>query len=76
MRASQIREELHQYIDNADDRLINLMYAMVHADMVESDYQLSDGHKKLLDQRLAAHETKPSSGSSWKDVKSRVKNQL
>ena len=76
MGATQIREELHQYIDHADDRLINLMYAMVHADMVEKDYQLSDEHKKLLDQRLAAHEANPSSGSSWEDVRLRIKDQL
>jgi putative addiction module component (TIGR02574 family) len=76
MGAIQIREELHQYIDIADDRLINLMYAMVQADMLESDYKLSDEHKLLLDKRLVAHEANPSSGSTWEEVQSRIKNQL
>ncbi len=71
-----MREELHEYIDNADDRLINLMYAMVQADMKEADHQLTAENKKILDSRLAAHEANPSSGASWEEVKSRVESQL
>ncbi len=76
MGTPQIRELLHEYINKADERLINLMYAMVQADMKEDDYELSATHKKFLDKRLAAHKTNPSSGSSWEDVKDRVKSQL
>ena len=53
MGATQIREELHQYIDHADDRLINLMYAMVHADMGESNNELREQEEdELLTQSL------------------------
>ena len=76
MGAVKIREELHQYIDNADDRLINLMYALVQADMTEEDYHPSDEHKKILDSRILAHDANPSSGSSWKEAKARIKSQL
>lgn len=72
----RIREELHKYIDNADDRLINLMYAMVQADMTEVDYQLTTEHKETLDKKLAAHEGNTSSGSTWEEVKFRVESQL
>jgi predicted transcriptional regulator len=51
MGATQIREELHQYIDHADDRLINLMYAMIHADMGESNDELRE-EDELLTQSL------------------------
>ena len=71
-----IRELLHEYINKADERLINLMYAMVQADMKEDDYELSDAHKKILDERIAAHKAKPSSGSSWDEVKTRIRSQL
>jgi putative addiction module component (TIGR02574 family) len=60
----------------ADERLINLMYAMVQADMDEDDYGLSAAHKEILDERIAAHEANPSSGSGWNDVKTRIINQL
>jgi len=76
MGTPQIKELLHDYINKADERLINLMYAMVQADMKEEDYELSARHKKILDERLMAHEANPSSGSSWKDVKDRIKSQL
>ena len=52
------------------------MYAMVQADMKEDDYELSDAHKKILDERIAAHKAKPSSGSSWDEVKTRIRSQL
>ena len=76
MGTSQIRELLHEYINKADERLINLMYAMVQADMNEDDYELSATHKKVLDKRLAAHKANPSSGSNWEDAKDRISSQL
>ena len=76
MATPQIRELLHEYINKADERLINLMYAMVQADMKEDDYELSTAHKKILDERIAAHEANPSSGSGWKEVKTRIRSQL
>ena len=76
MGTSQIRELLHEYINKADERLINLMYAMVQADMNEDDYELSATHKKEWDKRLAAHKANPSSGSDWEDAKDRISSQL
>lgn len=32
MGAAQIREELHQFIEHADERILNLMYGMMKAD--------------------------------------------
>jgi hypothetical protein len=33
MGAAQIREELHQFINHADERILNLIYGMMKADM-------------------------------------------
>ncbi|WP_152520456.1 addiction module protein [Cyclobacterium qasimii] len=30
----------------------------------------------MLDERIAAHKANPSSGSSWEEVKARIKSQL
>ncbi len=76
MSITQIREELHEFIDKADTRLLNVIYAMIQADMTEADYQLSDAHKAILDQRIAAHELNPSEGRSWEDLKSDIKRRL
>ncbi len=76
MSSTELRQELHEYIDNADDRLINLMYALVQADMKESNYQLTDEHMQVLDQRLKKHVENPDSGSNWKEAKARISSQL
>ena len=47
MGASQIREELHQFIDHADERILNLIYGMMKADM-QKDAALEESIDKAL----------------------------
>jgi len=54
----------------------NNMYDMVQADMKEEDYQLSEEHKKILDERLASNASDPPSGSKCEEVKSWIKDQI
>lgn len=42
----------------------------------EETLGLSDETKQLLDDRLATHEDNPIEGSSWEEVKSRIRNQF
>ena len=36
--------------------------------------ELSDEHKRILDEELAAYEKDPNSGSSWEEVKNRIRS--
>ena len=74
MSTSQIREKLHDYIDSADDRFLNIIYAMVQADL--ENFSIHKEHKDILDDRLADHEKNPTQGSSWDDVKNRIRKSL
>lgn len=76
MNTIQLREELHEFINKADDRLLNLMYALIRADIKEEQYELSEAQKQLLEERLAAHEANPTSGSTWEEVKARIQKKL
>ncbi|HYX08354.1 MAG TPA: addiction module protein [Bacteroidales bacterium] len=38
--------------------------------------ELTDEVKELLDNRIEAHKNNPGEGSSWADVKVRIKNQF
>ena len=76
MGTVKLREEIHQYIDKADDRIIQLIYGMVQADLTQEDYELSEAHKRILDERLETHKSNPSTGSNWKEVKARISNHL
>ena len=42
----------------------------------EDKQKLSDETKYLLDERLEAHKEKPDEGSTWEEVKDRIKNQI
>lgn len=75
MGLSQIREELHQFINHADERMLNLIYGMMKADSQDGDLSLNDAQKKILDERLEIHKSSPQEGSTWNDVKNRIKKQ-
>jgi hypothetical protein len=76
MTTVDLREEIHHYIDRADDRILQVIYGMVQADLTEEDYELSKAHKQILDERLEAHKSNVTSGSGWKEVKARISEQL
>jgi predicted transcriptional regulator len=60
MVAAQMREELHQFINNADERILNLMYGMMKAD-IKKDEALEASIEKGLEQsrkgKVRPHET-------------------
>lgn len=60
MGAAQIREELHQFINSADERMLNLMYGMMKADL-QNDKALEASIDKALQQskkgEVRPHET-------------------
>jgi putative addiction module component (TIGR02574 family) len=76
MSTAQIRELLYAYINKADERFINLVYAIVQTDSNEDNYELSAENRKISDERMAAHKANSSAGSSWEEVKTRIKKQL
>ena len=56
MSTKQIRKHLHEYIDNADERLLRLVYGMFQADAREGDWwndlpsDLKDSIDRSIDQ--------------------------
>ena len=70
MSTRLIREELHEYINKADTRLLNLIYAMVQADLPEDSF-ITPEERIELDKRIARHEKGESESYSWEEVKSR-----
>lgn len=76
MSTIEIKEHLHEYIDQADERMLKLLYAMAQADLEEREFQLSGAQIKILDERIASHKADPEAGSSWADVKARIKGTL
>ena len=72
MVSTAIREELHSYINRADDRILHLLYAMVQAD-ISDNYALTPEEREEIDKRIANHQSGKSRSSTWEEVKSRLR---
>jgi len=62
-----IREELQEYIKNADERFLKLVYGMMQAD--RSDGLLNESECEELDRRVDRHKQGKSRSYSWQEVK-------
>jgi hypothetical protein len=76
METEEIRKQIHGYIDKADDRFVNLVHAMMVADLEETGFELSDENERILDERLKLHIQDPDSGSTMEEAFTRINKQL
>ena len=74
MGAAQIREELHQFINSADERVLNLIYGMMKAD--SEKVILTTGQQEDLDKRIARHKKGESKSLSWKEAKAQIEKRV
>lgn len=69
MGAAQIREELHQFINHADERVLNLIYGMMKAD---SEGLLTAEQQEDLDKRIACHRKGESKSFNWSEARVQI----
>jgi hypothetical protein len=69
MGAVQIREQLHQFIDYADERVLKLMYGMMKAD---SEDLLTAAQQTDLDDRIAHHKRGESKSHSRSEIRAPI----
>lgn len=73
MDATRVRQKIHEYVDNADERFLTLVNGMIEADLSQ-DYELSEEQQQELDKRLEKYEAGKMNFSSWDTVKNRIRN--
>jgi len=74
MATADLKKSVQDYIDNADERLLKLIKVLVETYQEgETDYEISEEHKKILDQRLADHKADPETGKDWTELKSELR---
>ena len=75
---AQLRTEVKNILDHADERVIRMVYAMLEADEAtkskEKEYSLSPEQMNLLKERMESYERGTMSFSPWSDVKDRIVN--
>lgn len=70
MKTIELRNKWRKTIDTVDDRFIRMIEALYQSYSNEdTSYNISDEHKKILDQRIENHKTNPTHGRNWNDVK-------
>ena len=77
MSTAEIRADLLNIFKNTkDERFLKMIYALTREYNQEKNVELSQAHKKILDERLVSHQQNPDAGSSWDEVRSRIEKQL
>jgi hypothetical protein len=67
MSTAQIRQQLHDYIDLAEDKKLKAIYTLIEADIPEG-YKFSTEQKKELDKRLSELENGIGRTYTWEEV--------
>ena len=67
MRTTQIRQQLHDYIDSAEDKKLKAIYTLLEDDLSD-DYQLSIAQKEELDKRYNDHQNGVGRTYSWDET--------
>lgn len=73
MNTSDIKKELHQYIEDADDNLLQTIYDILRVADKNDDFEISDEHKRILDERLKQYYANPTDVLTWEEVKAKYK---
>jgi Putative addiction module component len=70
MEAIQIKEELHQFIELADERVLNLIYGMMKAD--KPSVTLTMAQQEDLDKRIARHKSGETKSYTWAEARAMI----
>lgn len=71
MQASNIRQKLHHYVDNGDEKLLKLMYVIAkeYNDDDDYEYEFTDEELAIFQERKVKRENGESKIYSWEEAK-------
>ena len=70
MGTAQIREELHQFIDRADERILNQIHGMMKS--ASENTILTERQQKDLDMRVDRHKRGESKSYTWSEARAQI----
>ncbi len=68
MSLTEIREQLHKYIDQADDKKVKAIYTMVADDIQHTDIWSDESFVYELEKRVSEIDTGAVKGHTWEEV--------
>ncbi len=74
----ELRKETKRYIDQADERAVRMIYAMLKSDAENEreQFELTTEQEAILNERMERYEKGEMKFSSWDDVKSRIMSKV
>ncbi|MBS1685205.1 MAG: hypothetical protein JSS76_10635 [Bacteroidetes bacterium] len=72
MNTVVIREKLHGYVDNGDEKLVKLLFALAKEYVGDEDYEFSDEELKEFEKRRQDRINGLSKTYSWDEAKARI----
>ncbi len=72
MDTVRIKDRIRNYLENADERILKIINAIIEAD----ENEVLDTHSEILEERLKYHQDNPNKGKSWKEVQDSLKEKF
>lgn len=73
MRTTQIRQQLHNYIDAVEDKKLKAIYTLLEDDITVNSL-LTEEQKAELDKRMAEHENGIGRTYTWEETLAMARN--
>jgi hypothetical protein len=67
-----VKNRIRDYLEDADERILRIINAIIESE--SDDYELSESHKEILDERLKHHEENPGDGKSWEEAIQKIRS--
>jgi putative addiction module component (TIGR02574 family) len=75
MRTSQIRKQLHDYIESAEDDKLKAIYTLLQ-DEISENYELTEIQRNELDRRFNDHQNGIGHSFTWEETVAIAKQAL
>ncbi len=77
MNTQELRKNLHNQIENLDEKTLEAVYLLFQDYIVgDKNFQLTKLHKSLIDERLEDYERNPQNVMSWEESRLLLKKYL
>jgi len=77
MSQSALRKQVHQYIDQVDDSILEIVHRLLEREVSLSEYDLTSEDKKIIDKRIADYKSGNDKGipasTASKNIRAKLK---
>lgn len=77
MNAPELRKHLHNQIDHLDEKSLEALHHMLQGYLGrDQDFELTEAHKDIIEERLEDYEKNPQNLISWEESRRFIKRNL